>query len=75
MVKIRASFSVTGYKFSPSVFSQINSVKLVRANEPGDIGTIGRYRGRATPYGSASVEISDKAEADWSRFDELLRVL
>lgn len=72
MVKIRASFSVAGKKFSPSCFLKMSSVKLVDANEPGDIGTRGRYKGKPTPDGSATIEVSDKAEEDWSRFDELL---
>lgn len=75
MVKIRASCSVTGEKFSPAAFSKISSVKLVRINEPGDIGTKGRYQGKPTPYGSANIEVSDKAEEDWSRFDDLLTMV
>jgi hypothetical protein len=75
MVKIRASCEVSGERFSPLVFAKISSVKLCGANEPGEIGIAGRYRGKPTPYGSASIEVSNKAEEDWSRFDDLLKVL
>ena len=65
-----------GDNFSPSAFSKINNrVKLVNVNEPGDIGTRGRYIGEPTPYGSASIEVSDKPETDWSRFDDLLKAV
>ena len=66
---------MAGDKFSPGVFSKISSVNLARHNEPGDIGTKGRYKGKPMPYGSASIEVSDKAEEDWSRFDDLLTML
>jgi len=75
MVKIRASFSSSGENFSPAKFSKINSVKLVDANEPGDIGRRGRHRGKPIPYGSATIEVSDKAEGNWSSFDDLLTVM
>jgi len=75
MIKIRASCSVAGENFSPKLFSQISSVKLTRTNERGDIGTKGRYQGKPMPYGSASVEVSNKAEASWSRLDDLLVTL
>jgi len=64
-----------GDNFSPAAFAKISSVKLIDTNEPGDIGTRGRNRGKPTPGGSATIEISDKAEADWSRFDDLLTMM
>jgi hypothetical protein len=65
MLKILASCSVAGEKFSPTAFTKISSVKLVRTNEPGDIGNKGRYRRKPKPYGSASIEISNKTKG-WS---------
>jgi len=75
MIKIRASCSVVGDKFSPTVFAKISPVKLIAVNEPGEIGNSGRYKGKPTPYGAATIEVSHKAEKDWSRFDDLLTVL
>ena len=75
MVKIRASFHAVGDSFSPATFAKISSVNLVRANEAGDIGTKGKHLGKPTPYGAGSVEVSDKAEEDWSRFDDLLTMV
>ena len=75
MVKIRASCEVTGERFSPSFFLKMCHVELVDTNEPGEIGKAGLYRGIPTPYGSASIEVSHKAEVDWSRFDDLLTIV
>ncbi len=75
MVKIRASCSVIGDKFSPAKFAKMSSVKLVDAHEPGAIGNVGLYRGKPTPFGHATIEVSDKAEEDWSRLDDLLTVM
>jgi len=50
-------------------------VKLVNTHEPGDIGTRGRHKGKPEPGGAGTIEVSHKAEKDWSRFDELLTVL
>lgn len=75
MVKIRASCEASGDNFSPAAFAKMSNVKLVEAPEPGEIGTRGRYRGVPEPYGSATIEVSDKAENDWTRFDELLTVV
>jgi hypothetical protein len=75
MVKIRASCVVVGPEFSPQRFSKISLVKPVDAGEPGALGKVGRYRGKPTPYGHATIEVSDRAETDWSRFDDLLTVL
>ena len=72
MVKIRASCGVVGKDFSPAAFAKRSAVKLVDENEPGAIGSIGRFRGKPTPFGSATIEVSNKAEEDWSRFDDLL---
>ena len=65
MVKIRASCVACGDNFSPTTFAKISSVKFIDANEPGEIGTRGRYRGQPTPKGSLTLEVSDKAEKDW----------
>jgi len=75
MVKIRASCSVIGDKFSPAKFAKMSSVKLVDAHESGAIGNAGIYRGKPTPYGAASIEVSNKAQEDWSRLDDLLTVM
>ena len=57
------------------MFAKMSSVILIDTNEPGEIGTRGRFRGKTTPYGSANIEISNKAESDWARFDELLAII
>jgi hypothetical protein len=74
MVKIRASVSVSGKNFSPLAFSRISPVKLIDTNEVWDISRRGRNKGQPERYGCATIEISDKAEENWSRFDDLLSV-
>jgi hypothetical protein len=75
MIKIRSSCEITGESFSPAKFSKISSVRFVNAGEPGAIGKVGRYRGKPTPYGQATIEVSNKPEDDWSHFDKLLMIL
>ena len=75
MIKIRASCLIVGKNFSPMLFSKLSSVRLIDAHEPGDIGSNGRFKGKPTPFGSASIEVSDKAEEKWSSFDDLITTL
>ena len=75
MVKIRASCEVVGDKFSPAKFATLSSVKPADAGEPGVIGKVGRYRGKTTPYGHATIEVSNQADKNWSRFDDLLTLI
>jgi hypothetical protein len=75
MIKIRASCGVNGTCFSPEKFQLLNSVKLTDAHGPGAIGTAGIYRGKPIPYGSATIQVSTKAEEDWIYLDRLLTVL
>jgi len=49
-------YSLWGKKFIPSRLKVSGKVRIVRANDPGDIGTTGRYRGKPTPYGSCDLE-------------------
>ncbi len=75
MVKIRASCEIIGQRFSPSLFKSLNSTPLLDANEVGEVGKSGIYRGLPTPFGSATIQVSSKAEQDWSRFEDLLGLL
>jgi hypothetical protein len=53
-------YSVWGEKFFPSRLRLRGKVRIVRANDPGDIAVTGRYRGKPTPYGSCNVECTIK---------------
>ena len=53
----------------------MNSAELVDAHDPGTIGEAGIYRGKPIPYGSATIQVSTKAEEDWSHLDYLLTVM
>ena len=54
--KITASVVFQGDNFSPAKAAELTGLELSEANEPGDKGTLGRYRGKPTPYGAASFE-------------------
>jgi hypothetical protein len=75
MIKIRASCAIIGKNFSPAAFAKNSFVQLIDAHEPGANCKVGRYQGQPNPYGQATIEISNKAEKDWSRFDDLLTAL
>ena len=75
MVKIRASCEIIGDQFSPTIFASISHVLLKNAHDPGEIGKEGRFKGKPIPYGSASIAVSEIAEEDWARFDDLISVL
>ena len=49
-------YALWGERFFPSRLRISGKVKIVRPNDPGDIGTTGRYRGKPIPYGSCDVE-------------------
>jgi hypothetical protein len=44
-----------GNRFIPSQLRVSGQIEIADANDPGDIGTLGRYRGEPTPYGSCNV--------------------
>jgi hypothetical protein len=57
MIRATAVFRASGSAFSPESVETRIGVSFSKKNEPGEIGTIGRYRGQPIPYGSA--ELSD----------------
>ncbi len=54
--KISASVLFQGVSFSPAKATELTGLEFSKANEPGDKGTLGKYRGKPTPYGAASFE-------------------
>ncbi|MCG8685232.1 MAG: hypothetical protein MI892_10175 [Desulfobacterales bacterium] len=44
-----------GEDFQPADLAAIENIQLHRVNEPGKIGTIGKYKGVPLPYGSCRV--------------------
>jgi hypothetical protein len=53
MVEIGGYCHLHGDTFSPSKVEAEFGVRFQSKNEPGEIGTTGRYRGKPVPYGSA----------------------
>lgn len=52
MVKISGVFLASGPHFSPGNVERQTGILFSQQNEPGDIGTTGRYRGQSRPNGS-----------------------
>jgi len=58
--------SIQGYSllrgkvFSPAEAERVTGIRFTVKNEPGDIGTTGRYRGHPTPYGAAQIDFEDE---------------
>jgi hypothetical protein len=46
MIDIYAHCSLYGEEFSPTLAERESGVRFERKNEPGELGTIGRYRGK-----------------------------
>jgi hypothetical protein len=55
MVREKVRIVVYGENFYPSKISSIIDVHFENEISPGDIGRIGRYKGKPIPYGSASI--------------------
>ena len=48
---------IQGDRFSPAEAERKTGIRFSKKNEPGDIGTIGPYRGKPIPYGSADLAL------------------
>ena len=64
MSGVTATLSISGESFSPKAAGERLGLSLgPDSNEPGELGTMGKYKGKPTPYGSASfkctVELAD----------------
>jgi hypothetical protein len=55
MVTIQPICLFQGAQFSPRKVNLPDGVQFDKVNEPGDLGTTGRYKGKPTPFGSASL--------------------
>ena len=53
-------YSLWGKRFFPSRLRVSGHVQITGANDPGDIGETGRYRGKPTPYGACEVRCTVK---------------
>lgn len=56
MIRVYASCILSGDTFSPRLAEQITGLRFSAKNEPGEIGTRGRYKGQPRPYGAAVLE-------------------
>ena len=57
-MEIDIHVAIQGPNFVPSIFEAKTGLLLDAKNEVGSIGTIGKYRGKPTPYGSAILRLS-----------------
>ena len=57
MVRLVCTCELYGERFSPKLVAQVTGLVFTRQNEVDQVGTTGRYRGVAIPYGSASIGV------------------
>lgn len=55
MVTLQPICLFQGEQFSPRKVNLPDGVQFHEVNESGDLGTVGRYKGKPTPFGSASL--------------------
>ena len=59
---ITVYYSLWGEEFYPSMLDISGDVEVVDANDPGDIGIIGKYKNKPIPYGSCQVKCTMKSQ-------------
>ena len=57
MVRLVCTCELYGEKFSPKLVAQVTGLVFTEQHEVGEVGSIGRYRGVAIPYGSATIGV------------------
>lgn len=55
MVNLVPHISIVGENFSPMLIEKKGIIQFNQKNEKGDIAKVGRYKGTALPYGSATI--------------------
>jgi hypothetical protein len=71
-MEIDVNISLYGKDFSPSFMERTTNLNLVEKNEPGEIGTSGKYKGRPRPYGSAVLRLNSPTKEYGPQVDSLL---
>jgi hypothetical protein len=71
MIKVHLICQIRGSKFSPTRSQQHIDFKLIKCNEPGDLGQRGRYLNHPIPQGNAIIEFGDGP----MKFSEIEKVL
>lgn len=59
---ITVYYSLWGEEFFPSKLNISGEVEIVDANDPGDLGNIGKYKAKPTPNGSCQVQCKLKSQ-------------
>lgn len=57
ITKQAISLEMNGETFSPSEARLLTGLSFTRMNDPGGIGTRGRYKGMPVPYGMCALEV------------------
>lgn len=70
MVRYSLVFRASGSEFSPDSVENSTGLTFSAKHEPGIVGTVGRYRGKRVPYGSAEL-VAPEEYADLAATDQL----
>jgi hypothetical protein len=71
MLKTIVTLSIRGKNFLSTLASSNLGVSFSKKNDPGEIGTSGRYAGQQTPYGSCTLQVPNtipqeaEVQLDW----------
>ena len=63
LLEIEGYCRLWGETFSPKIAERKTGIRFDRKNEPGENGTIGRYKGRPIPYGSAEIDFKNDGDS------------
>lgn len=62
MIEIKGSCHIYGKEFSPAKAEAVIGIQFEHKNEPNQIGSAGRYKGKPIPYGSAVIKFSNSGD-------------
>ena len=60
VTKAFPSISFQGDEFSPAEAERVTGLRFAEKQEPGDLGLSGRFKGKPTPYGFATLQPPDE---------------
>jgi hypothetical protein len=72
MLTLNVRCLIQGKCFSPALVEKAGGLSFRQQEEPGSIGTAGRYRGKPLPYGSAVLALSKAQSVDPRKSLDLL---
>ena len=74
MTRFLLSCHFLGQSFSPALAERTTGISFSSKNEPGELGTTGRYAGQPRPYGAATLTVDE--HLPWpTKLDSMVELL